>query len=73
MKVKIEIEQFDNGITLKWEDGRNSVDNEHLVALEGDKYRTLGKMLLEDVKAIMDSKLCNIVVLNIEYEPIKEE
>ena len=65
MKAKIIIEQFDNGISLKWED--ENLEQEAIVALDYDKQNAIGKMIWDDVKNIMDAELCNIVTLNIEY------
>lgn len=70
MKVIIEIEQFDNGIALKWKD---EDDNElKSVALERDKEQAIGKAIWEDIKSVMDSELSNKVELKIEYEACEE-
>lgn len=70
MKVIIEIEQFDNGIALKWKD---EDDNElKSVALERDKEQAIGKMIWEDIKSEMDYNTCNKVELKIEYEACEE-
>lgn len=66
MKAKIIIEQFSNGISLKWE-GENH-EQEAIVALDYDKEKAIGKMIWDDVKHIMDAELCNVVTINIEYE-----
>lgn len=71
MKAKIIIEQFDNGISLKWE-SRETPDMQAVVALEYDKERALGKMIWEDVDAIMNRETCNKVELEIDYNPVKE-
>lgn len=68
-KATIRVEQFDNGITLKWAmDG----ETEHLVATDSEKERVLGKMVWEDIKHLMDNYTCNQVVLNIEYKEEQE-
>lgn len=65
MKAKIIIEQFSNGISLKWSSPGQL--NKAVVALDYDKQNAIGKMIWDDVKNIMDAELCNIVTLNIEY------
>ena len=73
MKTTITIEQFDNGITVKWRDVDGEVDPKAVVALERDQQRILGETLWEDVKHIMDANLTNLVKMVIEYQVGKEE
>ena len=72
MKVEITIEQFNNGISLKWRDCDGNIEPEDLVALERDQVNTIGKTIWEDIKSLMDSKLANIVKLTIEYQAMEE-
>lgn len=72
MKAIITIEQFDNGISLKWNDSEGH-EPEAIVALDRDKETAIGKMIWDDVKNMMDVTLTNMMRLKIEYEPIKEE
>lgn len=60
MGQKIIIEQYDNGITLQ-SDGRA------IVVLDHEKERSIGSMVWENVKCVMDTELCNVVMVNIEY------
>lgn len=73
MKVTIEIEEFDNGITLKWKDQNGEKDEEAVVALDQDKETAIGKMIWSDVENIMNYELVDKVRMKIEYEPIKDE
>lgn len=73
MKVSVTIEQFDNGITVKWRDAKDEVDPKCVVALERDQQRILGETLWEDIKQIMDANLTNLVKMVIEYQVGKEE
>jgi len=66
MKAKIKIERYDNGITLKWSSPDH--DDEAVVALDHEKEKTIGKMIWDDIKSVMDGELCNVVTMNIEYE-----
>ena len=43
-----------------------------VVALDYDKEKALGKMILEDVDSIMNRETCNKVELEIDYNPVKE-
>lgn len=72
MKAKITVEQFDNGISLKWESGETP-DMQAVVALEYDKEKALGKMIWEDIDSIMNRETCNKVEMTIEYKPVKTE
>lgn len=71
MKAKIKIEQYDNGISLKWKSPDS--DGQSEVALDYDKEKAIGKMIWDDIKHLMDSELCNEVEMCIEYKPIKEQ
>jgi hypothetical protein len=68
MKVNLEIEQFDNGITLKWEDAEEKLDPEAIVALDRDKEAAIGKMIWDDVKSVMDSAVSCKVTMEITYQ-----
>ena len=71
MKVTIEVEQFDNGITLKWKDTDGKEDEEAVVALDQDKETAIGKMIWSDVENILNYELVDKVRMKIEYEPIR--
>lgn len=70
MKATIKIEQFDNGISLKWKSP--DVDPQSEVALDFDKEKSIGKMIWDDIKHLMDAELCNEVEMSIEYKAVKE-
>ena len=64
MKDSITIEQFDNGITIKADNGDEITGK---VCLDATKEKDLGKVIWESVKYIMDKNLTNIVKMEIEY------
>lgn len=66
MKVTIDIEQYDNGISLKWNDSEGD-EAEAIVALDRDKEMAIGKMIWEDIKSAMDAALTNTVRMEIDY------
>ena len=66
MKANIIVEQFDNGISLKWSSPEHG-NEAAIVALDEERAYTIGKMIWEDIKAVMNSELKNIVVMKIEY------
>lgn len=70
MKVTIKVEQFGNGISIKWKSP--DIDPQSEVALDYDKEKTIGKMVWDDIKHLMDTELCNSVEMVIEYKPLKE-
>lgn len=67
MKTELKIEQFDNGITLREES--DSYDPISYVCLNDDIEKEIGKLVWEDVLAIMDSNLVNKVVITVQTEP----
>lgn len=71
MKATIKIEQFDNGISLKWVSP--DADYQSEVALDFDKEKAIGKVIWDDIKDVMNAELCNEVEMVIEYKPIKEK
>ena len=72
MKVEITVEQFNNGISLKWRDRDGNIEPEDLVALKEDQVNTIGKIIWDDIELVMDNKLANIVKLTIEYQAMEE-
>ena len=66
MSVTIDIEQFDNGISIKWDDTEGH-DYEAIVALDADKESAIGKMIWDDIKTAMDVALTNKVRMEIKY------
>ena len=71
MKATIKIEQFGNGISIKWESP--DVDPQSEVALDFDKEKAIGKMIWDDIKNVMNAELCNEVEMSIEYKAVKVE
>lgn len=71
MKATIKIEQFNNGISLKWVSP--DADYQSEVALDYDKEKAIGKMIWDDIKNVMNAALCNEVEISVEYKPIKEK
>lgn len=70
MKATIKIEQFDNGISLKWVSP--DADYQSEVALDYDKEKAIGKVIWDDVKHLMDTELCNEVEMIVECKAVKE-
>lgn len=73
MKVSVTIEQFDNGITVKWRDVDGEVDPKAAVALERDQQRAIGETLWEDIRQIMNANFTNLVKMIIEYKVGEED
>ncbi len=72
MKLVLNIEQYNNGISLKWEDTER-LETEAIVALDRDKESSIGKVIWGVIKAVMDMYTVNTVRMEITYTPIKED
>lgn len=72
MKVEIIIEQYDNGIGIKRKDAEGETDPQNVVALEREQARTIGEMVWDDVRRMMDAELANVVKLEIGLQAVKE-
>lgn len=66
MDIKFTIDQFDNGITLRAEDTAIVIPD-HSVNME------VGRIIMRDVKPVMDSSLTNKVVLTIKIESDEQQ
>lgn len=73
MKAKIIIEQFNNGISLKWQGNEFFAAGQNIVVLEDYTEKELGKMIWKDVDFTMNKETCNKVEMTIEYKPVKTE
>lgn len=72
MKVTINVEQFDNGITLKWKNADGNADQEALVALDREKETVIGKMIWSDIEKTMNLVMTNKVKMEITYILVEE-
>ena len=70
MESQIDIEQFDNGYSMRLYSDEGDLVS--IVALDADAASELGKMILEDIKHIQDREMTNQVRIEIKYEPINE-
>ena len=73
MKAKITIEQYENGISIKWNDVEDKIEPSAIVVLDSNINERIGEMIWEDCRQVMDLHLCNSVKMVVEYQPIKEE
>ena len=69
MEAKIIIEQYDNGISIKWRELERDVAPVAVVALNHDIARTIGEMVWEDIKNVMDTNFTNGAQISLEYYP----
>lgn len=67
MKVIIEIEKYDNGISLKWKDAEGEGDTKAIVALDREQSKAIGDIIWNDVLCVMSNDVTNKVNLTIEY------
>lgn len=72
VKTRIIVEQFDNGIAVKWD-----VDEEEepvlLIAEEDKEAQTLGECLFEDIKHYMDTHFTNKVEIIMEIKSMENQ
>lgn len=64
MKTTITIEQFDNGISIKYDDDEGN--STAIVSLDRTKEEDIGKMIWNDINDLMNAKLTSKVTMNIE-------
>ena len=70
-KVKIKVEQVDNGSVFKWYSGDLS-ETEFLVAKKEEEMQTLGKMIWEDIMNILNQECTSQIELDITYKPVTQ-
>lgn len=73
MKVTIDVEQFDNGISLKWKDADGHGDPEAVVALDREKETAIGKMIWSDIENAMNLVVANKIKMEITYLFVEEK
>lgn len=72
MKVRIRIEQVDNGVVFRWEDLEEIEDPRCMVYTDSEKELSIGQQILDDVKCEMDRSFVNTIEMEINYKPIGE-
>lgn len=70
MEVTMTVEQFDNGISIKWRDENGKYDPQNIIAVDDNKQEEIGKCIWEDIKILMDANLTNSVELQIRYKAL---
>ena len=60
MDIKYTIEQFDNGITIRWQD----IDRDRAIVIPDHSINAeVGKIIMENVKSVMDMNTTNKIIL----------
>ena len=60
MDIKFTIEQFDNGITIRWQD----IDRDRAIVIpEHSINAEVGKIIMENMKSVMDMNMTNKITL----------
>ena len=73
MKETIIFEDCDNGIYLNIHLEDPDATDAALVFKNDKKNECVGNLILEDVRNILDTELCNRAKITITIEPIKED
>jgi hypothetical protein len=66
-EAKIEIEQFDNGITARWEDADGNYDPTKSLAEKGKEAECIGKEIWGDVREILSTQPTDKVIIKVQY------
>ena len=70
--MRLDIEQFDNGITIVADYGAEA-DQERRVVLERSEASEIGKLVWEDATNLMNEHTANKCRITVTYEVIAEE
>lgn len=66
-KAEIVVEEFDNGITTRWEDVDGIVDPSKSLAAKGNEAECIGKEIWGDVHEILATQPTDKVIIKIQY------
>lgn len=69
LKAKIEIEQFDNGVTMRYYDVEDVNQEKKTMAVNGREATSVGSIVWPDIAEAL-SNADGKVVVHIEYEPV---
>lgn len=69
LKAKIEIEQFDNGVTMRYYDVEDVNQEKKTMAVNGREATSVGSIVWPDIAEVL-SNADGKVVVHIEYEPV---
>ena len=69
-KAEIIVEQFAQGITVRWRDIDDNVDPSKALAIKGTECTTIGKEIWDDVNEILNNTLTDKVRVRLEYEAL---
>ena len=75
-KAEILVEQFDEGIIVRWNDASDTedkVDSSKSLAIKGREADALGQEVWNDVIDIMENAMTEKVLIKLEYCVIKEK
>lgn len=70
MKAELIVEQFDNGITVRWDGLTGEATPESRVALDGNEAEVIGKSIWEDIYEVFDKECTAKVKVTLEYEKL---
>ena len=68
-KVEITVERFREGATFRLNDSQCSMKS---LAIAGQEPKSIGEIIWEDVKDILDKTLSDDVIVSIEYNDMKD-
>lgn len=69
-KAEIIVEQFAQGITVRWKDVDGDIGPSKSLAIRGTECTTIGKEIWDDVSEIFNNTLTDKVRIKVEYEAL---
>ena len=69
-KSEIIVEQFPQGITLRWKDLDGEAMPTKSLAIEGAEFSVISKEIWEDISEILSDTMIDKVLIKLEYKPL---
>ena len=71
-KAEIIIEQFEQGITIRWKDLDGEVSPSKSLAILGTEYGVIGREVWKDVSSILCDSTTDKVRIKLEYDIVNQ-
>lgn len=68
--VQLDIERFDEGVTIRWDDIDGNVDGTKSIAVNGEEAEGIGELIWDDVHDIFQATNHENLRMTIKYELI---
>lgn len=71
-RVELLVEEFENGITVKWRDLEKDGDCTKMIASEEEKFHAIGREIWGDIENLFKNSNNDRVRLTIQYELLED-